>query len=104
MDMFDVVDYTVSGYTPLGVITEMHLHLWDCAIDYRPLYLPYRAIATLGSFMISSNITASSSGCTLRFIAEDCTLSLAPQVIIFVFSPENISFILNFCLVLETIG
>ncbi|XP_052865344.1 autophagy-related protein 2 homolog A [Anopheles cruzii] len=79
LDMLDVVDYPVPGYTPLGVVTEMHLHLWDCAIDYRPLYFPYRAIITVGSFMISSNITTASSGLTLNFIAEDVTLSLAPQ-------------------------
>uniref|UniRef100_A0AAG5CVV1 Autophagy-related protein 2 n=1 Tax=Anopheles atroparvus TaxID=41427 RepID=A0AAG5CVV1_ANOAO len=79
LDMLDVVDYSVQGYTPLGVVTEMHLHLWDCAIDYRPLYFPYRAIITVGSFMISSNITTASSGLTLNFIAEDVTLSLAPQ-------------------------
>lgn len=78
-DMFDVVDYPIQGYTPLGVITEMHLHLWDCAIDYRPLYFPYRAVITVSSFMISSNIATECSGLTLRFIAEDATLSLAPQ-------------------------
>ncbi|XP_055588438.1 autophagy-related protein 2 homolog A [Uranotaenia lowii] len=82
MDMFDVVDYPVQGYSPMGVITEMHLHLWDCAIDYRPLYFPYRAVITVGSFMISSNITTESSGLTLRFIAEDATLCLAPQAFV----------------------
>ncbi|XP_049531977.1 autophagy-related protein 2 homolog B [Anopheles darlingi] len=81
LDMLDVEDYPVAGYTPLGVVTEMHLHLWDCAIDYRPLYFPYRAIITIGSFMISSNITTASSGLTLNFIAEDVTLSLAPQLL-----------------------
>ncbi|XP_049276708.1 autophagy-related protein 2 homolog A isoform X1 [Anopheles funestus] len=81
LDMLDVVDYPVQGYVPLGVVTEMHLHLWDCAIDYRPLYFPYRAVITVGSFMISSNITTTSSGLTLNFIAEDVTLSLAPQQI-----------------------
>ncbi|XP_059616173.1 autophagy-related protein 2 homolog B-like [Phlebotomus argentipes] len=81
LDMFDVVDYPVLGYTVSGVVTEMHLHLWDCAIDYRPIYFPYRAVITLGNFMISSNITTTASGCTLRFVAEDCTLCLAPQAI-----------------------
>uniref|UniRef100_A0A6B2EBD1 Autophagy-related protein 2 n=1 Tax=Phlebotomus kandelakii TaxID=1109342 RepID=A0A6B2EBD1_9DIPT len=81
LDMFDVVDYPVLGYTVSGVVTEMHLHLWDCAIDYRPIYFPYRAVITLGNFMISSNITTTAPGCTLRFVAEDCTLSLAPQAV-----------------------
>lgn len=34
-DFFDVVDTPVVGYTPSSVITELHLHLWSCAIDYR---------------------------------------------------------------------
>lgn len=80
-DMFDVLDYPVQGYTPYTVVTELHLHLWDCAIDYRPLYFNYRAVVTLGTFMITSNIATASSGCTLRFVAEDATFSLAPQVI-----------------------
>lgn len=94
-------DTAIDGYTPLDVITEMHLHLWDSAIDYRyvtektcsndtstnrtyilcrPRYFPFRAIITIGSFSLSSNISTVSSGCTLRFIAEDSTMSLAPQV------------------------
>lgn len=78
IDMFDVVDYPVEGYTPMGVVTEMHLHLWDCAIDYRPLHFNYRSIITIGTFTLSSNITTASSGLTLRFIAEEGTMCLAP--------------------------
>lgn len=81
MDMFDVTDYPIQGYKSTSAITELHLHLWDCAIDYRPLCLPYRAVVTLGTFMISSNIASQNTGCTFRFIAEDCTLSLAPQIL-----------------------
>ncbi|XP_055377404.1 autophagy-related protein 2 homolog B isoform X2 [Condylostylus longicornis] len=77
IDLFDVVDYPIQGYTPYHVVTEIQLHLWDCAIDYRPLHFPYRAIVEIGNFMLSSNIISSVPGCTLRFIAEDCVLSLA---------------------------
>lgn len=79
MDMFDVKEDIIPGYTPYTNLTEFHLHLWDCAVDYRPLHHPFRAIATIGSFTISSNIATGSIGCTLRFVAEDVTLSLAPQ-------------------------
>lgn len=82
MDMFDVLDYPIPGYKPNGVITEMHIHLWDCAIDYRPLYFPFRAVATLGNLEISTNITTPSLGCTLRFVAEDSALSLGPQLLV----------------------
>ncbi|CRL03003.1 CLUMA_CG016444, isoform A [Clunio marinus] len=81
MDMFDIKEDIVPGYTPYTNLTEFHLHLWDCAIDYRPLHYPFRAIATIGNFMISSNIATGSVGCTLRFVAEDATLSLAPQIL-----------------------
>lgn len=35
IDMLDVTDYPVQGYLPPRVITELHLHLWNCAVDYR---------------------------------------------------------------------
>lgn len=80
-EMFDVKDDIVPGYKPYTNITEFHLHLWDCAVDYRPLNFPFRAVATIGTFMISSNLTTESSGCTVRFFAEDAQLSMAPQMI-----------------------
>lgn len=35
VDFFDVQDYPILGYTPLGVVTELHLNLCNCAVDYR---------------------------------------------------------------------
>jgi len=77
IDCLDVNDHPVAGYTPPSVLTELHLHLWDCAIDYRPLYLPLRSIVTLGNFSMSSNITAQTNTSTLRFIAEDVALFIS---------------------------
>lgn len=34
-DFFDVVDYPVAGYRPPTVITELHLNLSNCGVDYR---------------------------------------------------------------------
>lgn len=79
MDMFNVEDYPIQGYTPLTNITEMHLHLWDCSVDYRPRFFDYRAILGINTFMISTTVASASSGCTVRFVAEDGTLSIAPQ-------------------------
>lgn len=81
MDFFDVKEDLIPGYTPFTVLTELHLHLWDCSIDYRPLHYPFRAVATIGTFTISSNLATGSVGCTLRFVAEDAALCLAPQII-----------------------
>jgi autophagy-related protein 2 len=35
IDMLDVLDFPVPGYIPPRVLTELHLHLWDCAVEYR---------------------------------------------------------------------
>lgn len=35
MDVIDVLDYPVPGYTPSTVLSELHVHVWDCAVDYR---------------------------------------------------------------------
>lgn len=72
-------DYPIQGYTPLTNITEMHLHLWDCSVDYRPRFFDYRAILAINTFMISTTLASTSLGCTVRFVAEDGTLSIARQ-------------------------
>ncbi|KAH0569025.1 autophagy-related protein 2 homolog B [Cotesia glomerata] len=79
-DCLDVIDHPVAGYSPPGVLTELHLHLWNCAVDYRPLYLPLRSMITLGSFSVSSNIAAKTNTSTLRFIAEDVALFLSEKL------------------------
>lgn len=35
LDFFDVTDYPITSYQAKDVLTEMYLHLWDCAVDYR---------------------------------------------------------------------
>ncbi|XP_008558251.1 autophagy-related protein 2 homolog B [Microplitis demolitor] len=79
-DCLDVIDHPVAGYSPPGVLTELHLHLWNCAVDYRPLFLPLRSMITLGSFSVSSNIAAKTNTSTLRFIAEDVALFLSEKL------------------------
>ncbi|XP_066590734.1 autophagy-related protein 2 homolog B isoform X2 [Prorops nasuta] len=79
-DGLDVADYPVAGYIPPGILTELHLHLWDCTIDYRPIHLPLRSMVTLGSFSISSNIAAQTNTSTLRFIAEDIALFISDKL------------------------
>lgn len=80
MDCLDVADHPVAGYSPPGVLTELHLHLWDCVIDYRPLHLPLKSVVTLGNFSVSSNITAQTNTSTLRFIAEDVALFISDKL------------------------
>ncbi|XP_053986087.1 autophagy-related protein 2 homolog B isoform X1 [Hylaeus volcanicus] len=79
-DCLDVIDYPVAGYSSPGVLTELHLHFWDCAIDYRPIHLPLRSMITLGNFSVSSNIAAQTNTSTLRFIAEDIALFVSNKL------------------------
>lgn len=79
IDFFNVNDYPISGYNPKDVLTELHLHLWDCAIDYRPLNLPLRSLVSLVSFSMSSHLSAQANTSTLRFIAEECNLFLSDK-------------------------
>ncbi|XP_060574248.1 autophagy-related protein 2 homolog B-like, partial [Ruditapes philippinarum] len=61
MDFLDVKDYPILGYVDPKVLTELHVHLWTCAIDYRPSFLPIRSVILADSFSISSNIVTESS-------------------------------------------
>lgn len=38
MDVIDVIDYPVLGYTPSTVLSELHVHVFDCAVDYRYVF------------------------------------------------------------------
>ncbi|CAB3388360.1 Hypothetical predicted protein [Cloeon dipterum] len=80
IDMLDVIDYPVPGYLPPRVITELHLHLWNCAVDYRPLYLPMRCMVTMDSFSVSSNLAAKTRSSSLRFVAEKGSLFISDKV------------------------
>ncbi|XP_012275672.1 autophagy-related protein 2 homolog B isoform X2 [Orussus abietinus] len=80
LDCLDISVHPVAGYSPPGILTELHLHLWDCAVDYRPLHLPMRSMVTVGSFSVSSNIAAQTNISTLRFIAEDVALFISEKL------------------------
>ncbi|ELU17929.1 hypothetical protein CAPTEDRAFT_154368 [Capitella teleta] len=79
MEVFDLKEHPVLGYTMPKVVTEMHLHLWSCAVDYRPIHLPYRAMVTMETFSISSNIIAESPTSLLRFLVDDAALYLSDR-------------------------
>ncbi|CAH0551837.1 unnamed protein product [Brassicogethes aeneus] len=79
IDFFNVHDYPIPGYVSKDVLTEFHLHLWDCAIDYRPLNIPYRAAVAVGNFTISSHLSAAANTSTLIFIAEECGLFISEK-------------------------
>nr|XP_048313767.1 autophagy-related protein 2 homolog A isoform X2 [Myodes glareolus] len=79
LDFLDVLDDPVLGYMPPTVITILHTHLFSCAVDYRPLYLPVRVLITAETFTLSSNIVMDTSTFLLRFILDDSALYLSDK-------------------------
>lgn len=79
LDFFNVQDYPIANYHAKEVVTELHINVWDCAIDYRPLNLATRAALTIGNFSMSSHFAAQSNSSTLRFIFEECELFLSEK-------------------------
>ncbi|XP_044125665.1 autophagy-related protein 2 homolog A [Bufo gargarizans] len=79
IDFLDVVDDPILGYSAPAVITILHTHLFSCAVDYRPLYLPVRVLLTAETFTLSSNIVVDTSTFLLRFILDDSALYLSDK-------------------------
>ncbi|KAG8438091.1 hypothetical protein GDO86_008686 [Hymenochirus boettgeri] len=79
LGFLDVVDEPILGYIPPAVITVLHTHLFSCAVDYRPLYLPVRVLITAETFTLSSNIVVDTSTFLLRFILDDSALYLSDK-------------------------
>ncbi|XP_043931707.1 autophagy-related protein 2 homolog A [Protopterus annectens] len=79
IDFLDVIDDPILGYIPPTVITVLHTHLFCCALDYRPLYLPVRVVITVETFTLSSNIIVDTSTFHLRFILDDSAVYLSDK-------------------------
>ncbi|XP_029142482.1 autophagy-related protein 2 homolog A, partial [Protobothrops mucrosquamatus] len=77
IDFLDVPDDPILGFVPPAIITILHTHLFNCAMDYRPLYLPLRVLITAETFTLSSNIIVDTSVFLLRFILDNSTLFLS---------------------------
>ncbi|XP_037756842.1 autophagy-related protein 2 homolog B isoform X1 [Chelonia mydas] len=75
----NISDEPVLGYNPPASITTFHIHLWSCALDYRPLFLPTRSLLTVETFSISSNVALDKSSSTLRIILDEAALHLSDK-------------------------
>ncbi|XP_006879228.1 PREDICTED: autophagy-related protein 2 homolog B [Elephantulus edwardii] len=73
----NIADEPVLGYNPPTSVTTFHVHLWSCALDYRPLYLPLRSLLTVETFSISSSVSLDKSSSTLRIILDEAALHLS---------------------------
>ncbi|XP_047677677.1 autophagy-related protein 2 homolog B isoform X1 [Tachysurus fulvidraco] len=79
VDFLNVTDEPVLGYTPPSYLTTLHLHLWSCSLDYRPLYLPVRSLLTVETFSISSSVSLDHSSSCLRIILDEAALFLSDK-------------------------
>uniref|UniRef100_A0A8B9LQZ7 Autophagy related 2B n=1 Tax=Astyanax mexicanus TaxID=7994 RepID=A0A8B9LQZ7_ASTMX len=79
VDFLNVSDEPVLGYTPPSSVTTLHLHLWSCSLDYRPLYLPVRSLLTVETFSISSSVSLDHSSSSLRIILDEAALFLSDK-------------------------
>ncbi|XP_019408020.1 PREDICTED: autophagy-related protein 2 homolog B isoform X1 [Crocodylus porosus] len=75
----NISDEPVLGYNPPASITTFHIHLWSCALDYRPIFLPIRSLLTVETFSISSSVALDKSSSTLRIILDEAALHLSDK-------------------------
>ena len=77
IEMFDLKDTPVLGYEPPTFVTEVHFHVNKCAVDYKPLHLSSRVVASIASFALSSNVTADAERSTLQIAMDNVNLFLS---------------------------
>ncbi|XP_019375449.1 PREDICTED: autophagy-related protein 2 homolog B [Gavialis gangeticus] len=75
----NISDEPVLGYNPPASVTTFHIHLWSCALDYRPIFLPIRSLLTVETFSISSSVALDKSSSTLRIILDEAALHLSDK-------------------------
>uniref|UniRef100_A0A3P9NZV4 Autophagy related 2B n=1 Tax=Poecilia reticulata TaxID=8081 RepID=A0A3P9NZV4_POERE len=79
VDFLNVSAEPVLGYAPPMSVTTLHLHLWSCSLDYKPLYLPLRSLVFVETFSISSSVSLDNSSSTLRIILDEAALFLSDK-------------------------
>ncbi|XP_061552088.1 autophagy-related protein 2 homolog B isoform X1 [Phycodurus eques] len=79
VDFLNVSDEPVLGYAPPTSVSTLHLHLWNCSLDYRPFYLPLRSLLVVETFSISSSVSLDNSSSTLRIILDEAALFLSDK-------------------------
>ncbi|XP_054715680.1 autophagy-related protein 2 homolog B-like [Uloborus diversus] len=97
IDFLKVKDYPVNGYIPAAVVTELHLNLSYCAVDYRPLKLPLSTALTVEHFNMSCNVTATTPTFLFRIISEELRLFISNKA-----SVKKVDLRKNYVCVIDT--
>ncbi|XP_059157268.1 autophagy-related protein 2 homolog A-like [Physella acuta] len=79
IDLFDLKDFPILGYTMPKVMTEIHLQIDHCCVDYRPLNLSVWTFLTVEHFSICSNIIAESAFSQIRLLLDDSALFISKR-------------------------
>lgn len=75
-----IVDFLNVSNEPPSSVSNLHLHLWSCSLDYRPLYLPVRSLLTVETFSISNSVSLDHSSSSLRIILDEAALFLSDKI------------------------
>ncbi|KAH9496155.1 hypothetical protein Btru_012170 [Bulinus truncatus] len=79
IDLFDLKDFPILGYTLPKIMTEIHLQIDHCCVDYRPINLPIWTFLTVEHFNICSNIIAESAFSQIRLSLDDSALFVSKK-------------------------
>eukprot|EP00066_Takifugu_rubripes_P026085 XP_011615351.1 PREDICTED: autophagy-related protein 2 homolog B isoform X2 [Takifugu rubripes] len=79
VDFLNITNEPVLGYAPPTSVSTLHLHLWSCSLDYRPLYLPLRSLLVVETFSISSSVSLDHSSSSLRIILDEAAVFLSDR-------------------------
>ena len=66
MELFSLVDYDIPGYQLPQSISELHLSLENCAVEYRPVLLPHHVLLFCESVHVTSNAIPEAVGYKLK--------------------------------------
>ena len=70
-------DTVIPGYDPPSVITELHVHVDECSLEYRPLYCPWVIVLCVDSVNMATSIVTGSPLLVLRVMLDNAYLFLA---------------------------
>lgn len=80
-EFFDVHDDQILGYEAPAVLTEMHFHVQESCISYKPKYLSSSvlAVVSIQSLSVSSNIVAFSPQSVLQVIIDNIAVYICSR-------------------------
>ncbi|GFO26028.1 autophagy-related protein 2-like protein a, partial [Plakobranchus ocellatus] len=79
IDLVDLKDFPILGYTLPKIMTEIHMHIENCCVDYRPIHLPIWSVLTIEHLSVCSNIIAESAFSQVRLSLDDTAMFLTQK-------------------------